>query len=129
VRRMLLGGVIGGLPGMLLVTVPLALHELDVITSDQSQIGFLGVPLLFLGIPMGLLLSSPGRPQTGRVMRGVVVGGILGIAAAVILGAALSSAGVALPLLWLILGPAGMIAGGVIEAQHDAGSRQPAPHH
>ena len=55
-RRVVLGGVIGGLPGMLIALVPLVMHDVGLITSDQSQIGFIGVPLLFIGC---LLYTSP----------------------------------------------------------------------
>jgi hypothetical protein len=42
--------VIGALPGLLIVFVPLVLASLDVITFDQSRIGIIGVPLLFFGV-------------------------------------------------------------------------------
>lgn len=38
-RRVAFGGMIGGLPGMLIALVPLLLYQFDVISSDSSQIG------------------------------------------------------------------------------------------
>lgn len=127
-RRILLGGIIGGLPGGLIAVVPLALHGMDVITSDQSQIGFIGVPLLFLGVLIGIVVATPDTPHKKMVTTGMVAGGVLGIVGGVALGTALS--GVA--LLWLILAPAGMIGGAVLGewwGQRAGVPRQPAPHH
>jgi len=59
-RRIVFGGLIGGLPGMLIAQVPFLLHQLGYITADQSQIGFIGVPLLFLGLLINALRDRPG---------------------------------------------------------------------
>lgn len=57
-RRGLIGGVIGFVPGALLVAIPILLHELDVITADQSQIGFLGIFLTPVGVIAGVLIGA-----------------------------------------------------------------------
>ena len=103
-RRVVLRGIVGGLPGMLIALVPLLLHDVGMITSDQSQIGFMGVPLLFIGVFIGTLSGASGH--TGSVALGVVLGFVLGLA----IGVAL------VPGLWLFLTPATMIAGGALGA-------------
>lgn len=61
--RVLAGGLIGMLPGVLVMTVPLLLSEMGLITGDQSQVGFLGLPLAPLGLLVGLFV---GAATTGR---------------------------------------------------------------
>ena len=64
VSRVVLGGLVGVLPGVLLLAVPVVLASMDVITSDQSQIGFLGIPLALMGLLVGALLGGlTGRPR------------------------------------------------------------------
>ena len=53
-RRAFVGGLIGIVPGVLVMVVPLVLHAMGIITSDQSQAGFLGIFL----IPAGLLAGA-----------------------------------------------------------------------
>lgn len=73
-RRALVGGLVGMAPGALVLVIPILLHELGVITSDQSQVGFLGIVLvpagLVAGSVVGALTSSPGttrdRPADSR---------------------------------------------------------------
>lgn len=57
-RRVLLGGAVGAVPGVLLMVVPVALSAADVITSDQSQIGFIGMPVALLGLFGGALAGG-----------------------------------------------------------------------
>jgi hypothetical protein len=113
-RRVLLGGMIGALLGLLLSLVPLVLASLDVITSDQSQIGFLGIPLIFLGVLIGTLAGARGSPHPGKVMLSVGIGFIVGLAGGIVLNVATQ-----VPLVWLFLAPATMIAGGVLGARRD----------
>ena len=54
VKRSVVGGLIGIVPGVLVMGVPIALHAMDVITSDQSQVGFLGI----FFIPVGLIAGA-----------------------------------------------------------------------
>lgn len=61
--RVLAGGLIGMLPGVLVMTVPLLLSEMGLITGDQSQVGFLGLPLTPLGLLVGVFI---GAASTGR---------------------------------------------------------------
>ena len=56
--RVALGALAGVLPGVLLMVIPVALASMGVITSDQSQIGFLGIPLSLLGLLVGVLLGG-----------------------------------------------------------------------
>lgn len=101
-------GVLGGVPGMLVVAVPVLLTALDLITADQSQIGFLGVPIMVVGIFIGAAVGA-GRQDALSVTVGVAAGLIVGVA----VGGALAANGV-LPGLWLLLVPVSMIAGGAI---------------
>lgn len=55
--------VLGMLPGVLLAVVPVLLWDLGFISSDASQIGFLGVPLAFIGLIVG---ATVGVSLTGR---------------------------------------------------------------
>jgi hypothetical protein len=113
-RQVLRGGLIGGLPGFLIAFVPLLLHEMGVITSDQSQVGFIGVPLLFLGILFGLLWGSSSSGHSGKVMLGALVGFVAGILGGMLLDVALQAAGLGPAALIVLLAPIGMLAGGVL---------------
>lgn len=115
-RRVALGGVAGGLPGVLIVFVPLLLHGAGLITSDQSQVGFIGIPVAFTGAFIGGLGGAAGTPLAGRVALGLILGLGGGIAGGVGLTLVLRSAGVSVPGLWLFLALPAMIAGGVIAA-------------
>lgn len=108
--RVVTGGVLGGLPGLVLIGVPVVLAALDLITADQSQIGFLGVPLLVLGIFVGTALGA-GQEYLLAVIVGVGAGLILGVT----VGGALAANGV-LPGLWLLLVPVCMITGAAVGA-------------
>ena len=131
-RRVLRGGIIGGLPGLLIGVVPLLLHELDFITADQSQVGFIGIPLLFFGVIFGILWGAADTGYTGKVMLGVLAGFVIGIVGGLLLDAAFDAAG--LPrigfVLWLI--PVGMIGGGMLGVrwgEHRSTSLPPAAQH
>lgn len=113
-RRVLLGGVIGSLPGLLIALVPLVLASFDVITSDQSQIGFVGVPLVFFGVLVGTSIGALGSAHPGMVMLGVGIGFVVGLAGGIAINVATT-----VPLAWLFLAPAAMIAGGVLGARRD----------
>ena len=56
--RVLTGALLGALPGMLLLGVPLLLSETGLITADQSQVGFLGLPLVLLGMIVGTVIGA-----------------------------------------------------------------------
>jgi len=109
-RRVVTGGLIGALPGLLLIGIPVLLAALDVISADQSQIGFLGVPLTVLGILVGSVLGA-GRECSGSVVVGLVLGLLLGLIAVGVL-----AANRVLPGLSLILVPAAMIGGAAVGA-------------
>ena len=109
-RRVALGGVLGGLPGLLIAVVPLLLHEFGVISSDQSQIGFVGVPLLIIGTLVGTLTAASDSGCTGTVMLGAVAGFVV----AVLINAGLSVVGAMLGPIFLFLTPLGMIAGALL---------------
>lgn len=131
-RKVALGGVLGGLPGMLVALVPLLLSGLDVISGDTAQIGFIGIPLLFIGVIVGMLIAASGTDYSGRVMLGALGGFVVGIAGGVALGSALSAAGSDVPALWLVIAAAAMIVGGVLGAwrgEHGHASHPTAPQH
>ena len=114
-RRVLLGGVIGGLPGMLIALVPLLLYQFDVISSDASQIG------LFIGVIVGMLIAASNTGYLGRSMLGALAGFVVGLAGGVACVAATGAPG-----LWLFTTPAAMVDGGVLGAWW--GERGPTSH-
>ena len=111
-RKVLLGGLLGALPGTLIVLVPMLLHEAGVITSDQAQIGFIGVPLMFIGVVIGTSIGAGESGHVGAVMLGVAGGFVIGLAG----GLVIATVG-GVPLIWLFLAPAVMIAGGALGAR------------
>ena len=115
-RRVLLGGLIGAAPGALFLLTVFILETTDVISSDASQIGFIGLPILFLGTLIGLVIGSSTNPHGAAIGVGALLGVAAGIAAGIGIGEALRAAGVSVGGLWLILGPLGMIGGGVTGA-------------
>jgi hypothetical protein len=119
-RRVFLGGLIGALPGLLIALVPLALTSLDVITSDQSQIGFIGVPLILLGALVGTSIGARGSTHPGKVMLGVGIGFVVGLAGGIALNLTTP-----VPLAGLFLVPAAMISGGVLGAWRDEHTNPP----
>jgi len=70
--RVLAGALIGVVPGVLIMVVPLLLSEMGLITSDQSQVGFIGFPLAPLGLLVGLAIgvSTTGRHSSGVMPTG-----------------------------------------------------------
>ena len=108
-RRVLGWGLVGALPGALIVGGAFVLESLDVITSDQSQIAFLGVPILFIGLLVGMLAPAVRHGIGGQVVAGMGLGLVAGIAAFMAMTAI--SAG-----FWLWLVPAMILAGGVVGA-------------
>lgn len=131
-RRVFLGGVLGGLPGLLISVVPLVLWEFDVITSDQSQIGFVGIPLLFLGVFFGAMFGAYGLAHPGKVMLGLGVGFVAGLAVGIGADTALYAAGVTVPTLPLVLPLVAMIGGAVAGAwwdEHATPPHQPMAQH
>jgi len=111
-RKVLIGGLVGAIPGLLLIVVPALLHAVGLISSDESQIGFAGVPLLFVGVLVGTVSRVQGVEYSGAVALGAVLGFTGGLAVGLLLdGVWLGQSG-----LWLITAPAGMIAGGALGA-------------
>ena len=116
-RRVLLGGIAGAVPGLLIAFVPLVLTSLDVITSDESQIGFIGVPLIFIGVFVGTGNAARNTEHPGRVMLGVGIGFLVGVAGGIVISGVASTGP-----LWLVVAPAAMILGGALAARSDQGS-------
>ena len=124
-RKVFLGGALGGLPGLAISVVPLVLLESDVITSDQSQIGFVGIPLMFLGVFFGAMFGAHGLAHPGKVMLGLGVGFVGGLTVGIGADTALYAAGVTVPVLFLILPLVAMIGGAVVGAWWDEHSTPP----
>lgn len=61
----LAGALVGVMPGALLVMVPVVLSEYGLVSSDASQLGFLGLPLAMLGLLVGAGLGA-WRSAMGR---------------------------------------------------------------
>lgn len=115
-RRIAIGGVLGAVPGLLFALVPLWLHGFGVISADESQIGFAGVPLLIIGTLIGILSGAAGAGSMAAVVLGIVAGFIAGVAAGVQINAGLQAVGLGLPGISLFLAPLGMIGGAVLAA-------------
>ena len=113
-RKVLSHGLIGALPGLAVTLIPFSLHQAGVITSDQSQIGFVGVPLLFFGVLIGTLSGASDTGHGGAVGVGVIAGFVVGLAVGVVVDAALVAAGTNVAGIWLFLAPATMIGGGLL---------------
>ena len=108
-RRVLRGGLLGALPGALLIGIVVALHSLEVITSDQSQVGFIGVPLLFFGLLIGMLAGAATAGNTASVLAWMGIGLLAGIGLGVVLARVMVGG-------WLILMPLLILGGGVYGA-------------
>lgn len=118
-RRVLLGGFWGALPGAVIIAAAALLHSLGVITSDQSQVAFIGVPLLALGLPIGLLSGAAAAGNSPSVLSGMAVGLAAGVALALALTNVFAGA-------WLVVVPALLMAGAAFGAwRHD--QRPPPP--
>lgn len=108
-RRVLYGGLLGALPGALLIGVVVVLHTLDVITADQSQIGFIGVPLLFIGVLLGTAVGAAATGSTSEVLAWMGIGLLVGIALSSVLMRVVAGG-------WLMFVPLLMLGGGVFGA-------------
>ena len=109
--RVVRWGVLGALPGLLVIGVTVLLHTADVLTADQSQVGFIGVPMLFVGSMLGLLAGGESAGLTRTVLGGIVVGVVAGALAS----AALVGLWAGFPFLVVVV-PAAMVAGGSLAA-------------
>lgn len=109
-RRVIRYGLIGIAPGALVIVTAVVLHTLGVITADESQIGFIGIPVMFLGLLAGVLSAAMVEELVGGVMAGMG----LGVVAGIVLGAALVSV---LPAAWLVTAPCGILGGAVFGAR------------
>jgi len=108
-RRVARGAAIGALPGLAFLVVPLVLHEVGAISSDQSQIGFIGLPIMVIGTLLGTAIAASGDGGTAVAMSGCVAGFAVGIA----VGAAVAVA-TGIPGVFLALATLGMITGATL---------------
>lgn len=115
-RRTVRGALLGAAPGALLVLVPLVLHAAGVITADQSQIGFAGVPLLLIGLSIGAVTRSPAGAGT-RVAAGLGAGFLVGAVGGVVVTELLRNTGFVVPGVWIVAVPLLMIAGAALGAR------------
>lgn len=123
-RRVLKGGLLGALPGVLIVGVFGTLYATGVITADQSQGGFIGIPLLFFGLLIGLIAGASAAECTSSVLLWMGIGFVIGVASSVALGRFLV-------VSWLLLVPLFMLGGGVLGAwrhEHRASPSSIIPH-
>lgn len=114
VRRVARGGALGALPGLLIGVVPLVLADLDVISGDQSQIGFIGLPLLLVGTLVGVTIPAAERGCSGPALIGTGAGLAVGVGVGLLLGAVVHALGVGFGGIWLLTAPVGMIVGGAL---------------
>ena len=123
-RRVLKGGLLGALPGVLVVGVFGTLQATGVITADQSQAGFIGIPLLFFGLLIGLVAGASAAECTSSVLLWMGIGFVAGVALSVALGRVVVGS-------WLMLVPLFMLGGGVLGAwrhEHRAPPPSVIPH-
>ena len=110
IRRVATGGGLGALPGLLIAVVPPLLHDIAVVSSDQAQIGFVGVPLLIIGTFAGTAIAAADRGCGTAALLGSGVGYIVGISIGVMVGTVV----VGLAGSWLFVTPIGMIGGAAL---------------
>jgi hypothetical protein len=103
-------GTLGALPGLLIIVVPLLLHEFGVISSDQSQVGFMGVPLLIIGTLLGSATAGSESGCAGAALLGAGAGFVVGLAS----GLRIAAIGAGLAGIWLFLTPVCMITGATL---------------
>jgi hypothetical protein len=115
-RRTVIGALVGATPGALLVLVPAVLHAVGLITADQSQIGFAGVPLMLVGLTVGALARSPGGAGA-LVGIGLGAGFLVGAVGGVLVTELLRGAGFVVPGIWVVVVPVLMIAGAALGAR------------
>lgn len=113
-RRIAIGGALGALPGALVAVVPLLLHELGAITSDQSQIGFIGLPLFVIGTLIGIATAASDSGFVGTALLGAGAGFFVGLATGLLIIAGLRTVGAEVAGIWLFLTPFGMIGGAAL---------------
>lgn len=111
-RRIATGGALGALPGLLMAIVPLLLHDVGAISSDQSQIGFIGLPALIVGIFVGTAIAASGTGCGGAPLLGAGAGFVVGLVAGVLVATAIP--GVA--GIWIFTIAVGTIAGATLAA-------------
>ena len=109
--RVVRWGVLGALPGLVVIGVTVLLHTADVLTADQSQIGFIGVPMLFVGSVIGLLAGAESSGLTRPVLGGIVIGVVAGALAS----AALVGLWTGFPFLVVVV-PGAMVVGASLAA-------------
>jgi hypothetical protein len=107
-RRVARGAILGALPGLAIVSVPVVLHQLGLISSDQSQIGFVGVPLMIIGAIVGTSIATHGGGTTVAIL-GSIAGFAVGLAAGAVVAVAVGVPGIGLAVALL-----GMIAGATL---------------
>ncbi len=116
-RDVSIGAVLGGIPGLVVLLLPILLAELGVISSDQSQVGFLGVPILFLGILVGALGAAARVNSSGAVGLGVALGFGAGLVVGLLLQTGLDAVGLTVPAAWLFVAACAMVAGAALGAR------------
>lgn len=109
------------MPGASIILVAMALHGLDVISADQSQIGFVGVPVLLVGTFVGLAHGA--GEQSTAAMVGAGAGFVVGLAAGVALATLLGSLGFVVGGLWLVSTPVAMALGALVAVRSAIGAR------
>ena len=110
-RRVLLSGLIGSSPGLLMIAVSIGV-ELWVETGGGLGFGILGMLLLWLGMFLGMLNAASHVDYGGRLMLGVGVGFAVGLVLGMAIDATLITSGVpAGGALWVLFVPVGMLTG------------------
>ena len=108
-RRILLGSLIGAIPGLLLVGVAIAI-EIWVETGGGIGFGLMGLILMWFGIFVGATMSAA-RTDFGRSVK---VGAGIGFAIGFIGTIVVSTSGLGIGGVSLLITPIAMIIGAVV---------------
>lgn len=113
-RRVALAGVLGTLPGFVLVLIPIVLHEMGVISSDQSQIAFSGLPLMIVGAIASTAAIGSNAGVGAVALAGGFGGFAVGLTVGLAVGGVLRAVGTGVVGTWLLLTPIGIVVGATL---------------
>lgn len=108
-RRVLIGGVLGGVLGATVMIVGFELTATGVANFTEAQVGVVGLPMLFLGMIVGMMIGGAFRLDLGMIMCGTSLGFLLG-------GLLALAINTFVPGAWRAIMPVAVLAGGTAGA-------------
>ena len=120
-RRVLIGGVLGGAPGVVIMALGFELVATGVTDLTEAQIGVIGLPMLFLGMIVGMMIGGSFTMDLGMLTCGMSLGFLVGGVLALVID-------MAVPGAWRAVMPVSVLAGGTAgawwcERQQETGER------